>query len=395
MKILHLAPDERKFVIVAAEILDTCEDLENSFRVITSNASSAKQFFSVKDNIRVVNKGYVRSRAFQEDLARCDCLVVHCMDGIRARAVMQAPPELPVVWSGWGADYFDLLPHGGTNLLGPETTRLCGLLRKQGGLAPKRWEARFKELFRKFRYELYYLPWIKKAMRRTDFFSSPFPEDFDLLRAYFKDEFHPIYTRVFYGSVERTYVPGAEWVYGENILVGNSATATNNHLEVFAMLAGMDLGDQKIVVPLSYGVDEYRDAILDRGKRLFGRRFQPITEFMPLQQYNNLIAQCSVVVMGHKRQQGGGNTATMLYKGAKVFLEEVNTVYQYFRKRGGYVYTLDDLKKGGVRAFSPLTEEQKSKNREVVENYYSTKVVLAGVREFAGQIKMHRSRKRA
>jgi dTDP-N-acetylfucosamine:lipid II N-acetylfucosaminyltransferase len=245
------------------------------------------------------------------------------------------------------------------------------------------------------RYELFYLPRIKRAIRRTDFFSSPFPEDFDLLRAYFKEDFHPTYTRVFYGSVERTYVPGAERVYGRNILVGNSATATNNHLEVFAILAGMDLGHRKIVVPLSYGDDVYRDAILDRGRSMFGERFQPMTEFLPLEQYNNLIAQCSVVVMGHKRQQGTGNTATLLYKGAKVFLEEVNTVYQYLRNRGGYVYTLDDLKKGGVEAFAPLTEEQKGKNRAVLEDYASTEVVLAGVKAFAQHIKAYKATKRA
>jgi hypothetical protein len=306
---------------------------------------------------------------------------------------MQAPPNLPVVWSGWGADYFDLLPQGGTNLLGPETRRLVAAL--HGGWAPRRLKPRVRKLFRKLRYELLYLPWIKKAMRRTDFFSSPFPEDFDLLRSYFKDDFDPVYTRVFYGSVERTYLPGAERVYGRNILVGNSATVTNNHLELFRTLAGMDLEDRKIIVPLSYGDNAYRDAILVRGRTMFGERFEPITEFMPLREYNDLIARCSVVVMGHRRQQAGGNTATMLYKGAKVFLEEVNTVYQYLRKRGGYVYTLDDLRKGGVEVLSPLTEEQKRRNREVVESYASAEVVSAGVREFARQIRTHTARKRA
>jgi dTDP-N-acetylfucosamine:lipid II N-acetylfucosaminyltransferase len=395
MRILHLAWDETKFVLVAAEIFDTCGDLENSFLVLSSSSSSAKQFLSVRDNITLVSKRYVTSKAFQEDLARCDCLVVHSMDGIKARAVMQAPPDLPIVWSGWGGDYFDLLPQGGVNLLGPQTRQLVGFLGKHRRWTPRKWGPRFKELSRRFRYEFIYLPRIQEAIRRIDFFSSPFPEDFDLLREYFQDDFRPTYTRIFYGSVERTYVPGSAWVYGENILVGNSATATNNHLEVFSVLAGMDLGARKILVPLSYGDDEYRDAILDRGKSIFGGRFLPITEFLPLEQYNNLIAQCSVVIMGHKRQQAGGNTATMLYKGAKVFLDEVNTVYQYVRNRGGYVYTLDELKKRGVEAFAPLTEEQKRKNRQVLENYASNEVVLAGVREFAKQIRTFLATKRA
>lgn len=389
MKILHLFPDEKKFVIVAAEIFNMCKELENSFRVISANVSDAQKFFSGQQNIRVVDKRYAASKALMEDLAWCDCLVVHFMDGLKAKAILRAPDHLPIVWSGWGGDYFDLLPQGGSNLLGNETQRLVKTLDRQIGWSASKLKQKMKNIARKIRNEVLYAPLIKKAIKRVDYFSSPFPEDFDLLRAHLGNDFHPAYTRIFYGSVERTYVPGVESVYGNNILVGNSATATNNHLEVFKILSKLDLGDRKIVVPLSYGDVDYRDAIISYGRALFGDRFQPIVEFMPLDQYNTLIAQCSVVVMGHRRQQGGGNTVTQLYKGAKVFLDEANTVYQYLKNRGAFVNTLNELQVCGPSVFEPLTDAQKRKNREVLEDYASNEVVLAGVRDFVQQIRSH------
>lgn len=366
-----------------------CKELENSFRVISANVSDAKKFFSGKQNICVVDKRYVASKALMEDLAWCDCLVVHFMDGLKAKAIMRAPEHLPVVWSGWGGDYFDLLPQGGGNLLGDETQRLVKVLDRQIGWSASKLKQRMRNMARKIRNEVLYAPRIKKAIERVDYFSSPFPEDFDLLRTHWGKDFQPAYTRVFYGSVERTYVPGVQAVYGNNILVGNSATATNNHLEVFKILSKLDLGDRKIVVPLSYGDADYRDAIISHGRALFGDRFQPIVEFMPLDLYNTLIAQCSVVVMGHRRQQGGGNTVTQLYKGAKVFLDEANTVYRYLKKKGAFVNTLNELQAEGASAFEPLTEAQRRKNREVLEDYASNEVVSRAMSDFVQQIKKH------
>ncbi|MDP2760794.1 MAG: TDP-N-acetylfucosamine:lipid II N-acetylfucosaminyltransferase [Sideroxyarcus sp.] len=393
MKILHFAPNEKKFVTVAAEIFDTCGELENLFRVISADVSNAQEYFSGHPNIHVVNRRYATSDALLEDLAWCDCVVVHFMDGIKAKAIMRAPRHLPVVWSGWGGDYFYLLPQGGRNLLGIETRQLVKMLDWKIGCSVSNLKQKIKSIVKKIRNRVLYASWIKKAIVRTDYFSSPFPEDFDLLRTHFGEDFHPVYTRVFYGSVERTYVPGAESIYGDNILVGNSSTATNNHLEVFKMLSRLDLGDRKIIVPLSYGDAAYRDAILFHGRIIFGDRFQPVVDFIPLDQYNTLIAQCSTVVMGHRRQQGGGNTVTMLYKGAKVFLDEANTVYQYLKNRGAFVYTLHDLEAGGTNVFEPLTDVQKYKNRMVLEEYASNEVVSRGLYDFARQIREHGGRK--
>ena len=394
MKILHLAPYEKKFFAFAADIFDT-QDVDNQYIILTKDVRRAREFFANRKNFRIEHTRYIRSDSFSCDLKECDCLVVHFLHIIKAQAIMRTPKHLPVVWAGWGGDYYDLLSQSGFKLLGDRTQQLVYTLERQIGCSTTKIIRRFKALISKIRYSVFYAPIIKKAIKRVDFFSSPFEEDFALLRSHFEKDFDPIYTRIFYGSVERTFMSGVESIYGNNILIGNSATATNNHLEVFEMLSTHDLGDRQIIVPLSYGDTNYRDAIIAYGSSLFGDRFQPVVDLMPLDEYNTHIAQCSMVVMGHRRQEGAGNTFTMLYKGSKVFLDEANTVYQYLKNNGAYVYALQDLRSGEESIFDALTDEQKHKNRQVMEEYTGNEVVLRGMRDFIRQIKEYGVRKHA
>lgn len=396
MNFLHLAHYDEKFIKAAADIFNSYEGANNLFLVFAADVLAAQKFFANLEHIRVVDMHYTYSKSLKEDLGWCDCLVVHYLDPLKARVIMRVPKDLPIVWSGWGADYYNLIAKGEKNLLGKKTQQLVKSLNKQsgyGGQKVLRWIRNVVQLNAVRQMLNTFI--VKKAIKRMNYFSSPFPEDFELLKSHLGPDWSVRYVRIFYGSAKATYMPGSEHVYGNNILVGNSATPTNNHLEVFDMLAQIDLGDRQIIAPLSYGVPVYRDAIISYGRNLFGSRFKPIVEFMPLEQYNTLIAGCSVVVMGHRRQQGGGNTVTALYKGAKVFLDEANTVYQYLKSRGAFVNNLKELQTDGAAVFVPLTEDQKRKNREVLEDYAGHEMVMRSVGELVELIKKYGVSKRA
>ena len=77
----------------------------------------------------------------------------------------------------------------------------------------------------------------------------------------------------------------AEEELGKHIQLGNSATPTNNHIEAIDWLAQMELGARRVIVPLSYGSDEYRDMVCAYGKKRLGDTFQPVTDFMPFDEY--------------------------------------------------------------------------------------------------------------
>jgi len=390
MKILHVSHDDAKFIKVAADIFNSAAGVSNEFVVFATDTAAARKLFANLPHIRVVDRHYTHSQSLKADLRWCDCLVVHFLDGLNAKVVLQAPKDLPIVWSGWGGDYYYLIAKGDNNLLGRNTEKLVKLLDARNGSRRQR----VLRWLRNVGGRAVWTPIIKKAMMRTNYFSSPFPEDFELLKSHLGTGWRAKYVRIFYGSVKLTYMPGPAHIQGGNILVGNSGTPTNNHLEIFDILARIDLGDRQIVAPLSYGDPVYTQAIISRGRKVFGSRFQPIVDFMSLEQYNTLIAGCSVVVMGTRRQQGGGNTVTMLYKGARVFLDEANTVYQYLKSRGAFVYSLRELQSDGANIFEPLTEAQKRTNRQVLEGYSGHEMVLRSVGELVELIRSDRVTKR-
>lgn len=224
-----------------------------------------------------------------------------------------------------------------------------------------------------------------------DFFSAPIPEDFSLLKSVLGKKFHAEYVQINYGSVERTCRLGPSILTGENILVGNSATPTNNHAEIFKMLAKLDLANRIAIVPLNYGAPaSYRDAIIKLGERILGKHFMPLIDFMSLVDYNKLVSSCSVAIMNHRRQQALGNIGTALYKGAKVFLDETNVVYQSFINRGAHVFSTRLLLEGGATIFNPLSKEQILDNQRVLEEFWGHDVVIANAKEFIRRLEERR-----
>ncbi|MGP4883030.1 hypothetical protein ACTXQV_67810, partial [Klebsiella pneumoniae] len=67
---------------------------------------------------------------------------------------------------------------------------------------------------------------------------------------------------------------------------------------------------------------------------IFGDKFLPVVDYMPIQQYVGILINCGFVIMNHVRQQALGNILIMLYLGAKVFLREENPVYTFLKNHG-------------------------------------------------------------
>jgi dTDP-N-acetylfucosamine:lipid II N-acetylfucosaminyltransferase len=283
-----------------------------------------------------------------------------------------------------GGDYYDLLPGGEACLLGDGTAALLAKLKK----TPRNrilWAANFvkKTIKRPFWSSITDFQAIKfAAIKRVNYFSSPIQDDYVLLRSALGDNFGADYVQLNYGSLEETLKKGHGGLTGNDILIGNSASATNNHIEAINLLSSIELGDRKIVVPLSYGDDLYGDAIERYGNRLFGEKFMPIRRFMPIDEYNELISRCSIVIMNHRRQQALGTIYTILYYGAKLFMDHRSIVYEFFKRHGASVFPIQDMIDLGAKAFSPLSYAEKKKNIEVLESFWSHEVVMDNARKF-------------
>jgi dTDP-N-acetylfucosamine:lipid II N-acetylfucosaminyltransferase len=370
VRLLHLVPDD-KFIEFAAELLESLDGVESRFVARLSDPAAPTRHLGRVKLWRKVGRGYFFSAAMRADLAWCDALVVHYVDVYGAWMMLRAPARVAVVWSGWGADYHELLSPGQRAYLGPRTAALVRELRgPTHGLpgAARNAVAR---------------PLLAAALARTQVFSAPIAEDFELLQGERGARFRARFAQFNYGSVERTFSPGAEGVRGGDILVGNSAAPTNNHAEAFELLASRDLGERRVVVPLTYGDPAYREAVVALGRRMFGRRFEPILEHLPLAAYNEVVSRCAVGVMHHRRQQALGTVGGLLYRGARVFLDESAVLHRFLKRHGVEVFPSGSL---GAGSLEPLSADQRAGNRAAIEALWSHDAVTRNAERFRDAI---------
>lgn len=150
-----------------------------------------------------------------------------------------------------------------------------------------------------------------------------------------------------------------------NVLIGNSADPSNNHIEIFERLFPYRDLDIQIFVPLSYGDAENAAFVANQGRALFGSKFHPLTQFMPLAEYSELLSSIDVAVFNHKRQQAMGNITTLIGMGKKVYLRRDVTSSEFFSGIGVRVFPTDELD------LSKIEAKDAARNKQIVENYFS------------------------
>lgn len=128
-----------------------------------------------------------------------------------------------------------------------------------------------------------------------------------------------------------------------NILLGNSATETNNHIEILNSLSKYKNENIKIFTPLSYGNVEYGNLIVQKGSEIFGDKFIPFLQFMPFEEYMNFLSAIDIAIFNHERQQAFGNIISLLGMGKKVYIHKNSTLNGVFNEYNLEIFHLDNL----------------------------------------------------
>ncbi|MBX2940668.1 MAG: TDP-N-acetylfucosamine:lipid II N-acetylfucosaminyltransferase [Ferruginibacter sp.] len=160
---------------------------------------------------------------------------------------------------------------------------------------------------------------------------------------------------------------------GRNVIwLGNSATPTNNHLEVLNCLKIFKDEKWELYAPLSYGQTWYADYIASKGKELFGIQFKPLMDFIPLNQYLELLNNIDVVIMNHHRSQAGANIFCMVYMGKKVFLSLNSTIYSLLVSKGIKIFPTESIENITFdELIQRLSVREQRENSERLYNLFS------------------------
>ncbi len=152
----------------------------------------------------------------------------------------------------------------------------------------------------------------------------------------------------------------------KKIMIGNSATSTNRHLDVFDLLK--QYSNLQIFVPLSYGDKMYASQVIEQGKKLF-KEFFPLVDFMEYEQYLDILKTIDIVIFNHNRQQGVGNIILLLGLGKTLYLSRDNNAYNMLKDLGIVFYDILSLND----TLGEISLEDKKKNRALILQNYSEK----------------------
>lgn len=304
------------------------------------------------------------SRALKE-IRSAEAIILHSAKNVGFLISLLARRSTKILWIGYGFDYYKLLAMKGYEFYGHQTKALYD-------------KQHTKKLDVSFKHRIHVLIdsfVMKSAFKRIDFFSPVIREDYDLFKEYFPKTQMEYISWNYGDSFDNKSFTDPFPILGPNILIGNSASYTNNHLEIFSLLKNVDLSDRKLIVPLSYGDTNYRDYIIEIGRKLFGKSFVPLVDFMPIDEYYTVIKSCSIVIMNQYRQQATGNISAMIVFGAKLYLSQRNPYFLNCVNRGMSVFSIENITDEPLSLFTSLSESEQILNRRIVQETESQKVI--------------------
>lgn len=146
------------------------------------------------------------------------------------------------------------------------------------------------------------------------------------------------------------------------IMLGNSASEENQHIDALTLLNKYKNENIMIYCPLSYGSKKYAEKVINYGRKIFGDKFYPLTEYVEYEKYLEVLSLCNIAIYNHNRQQAFGNIMISLASGTKVFLNKNNTLYYDYKKLGCNIYNIDDIRAEAYSDFIKYSKEEKKEN---------------------------------
>ncbi|QKK02229.1 MAG: TDP-N-acetylfucosamine:lipid II N-acetylfucosaminyltransferase [Pseudomonadota bacterium] len=159
------------------------------------------------------------------------------------------------------------------------------------------------------------------------------------------------------------------------LLIGNSADPSNHHARIFEILKAFSEKNVELVVPLAYGNQTYSKQVIKLGEKIFGRKFRPLLDLIPMDEYLALLERVDIGVFAHERQQAVGTINTLVGFGKKVYLSPVSSVRDQMNALDIVTYDLSAFD------LEPIDPEIARHNRNTAKDYFSRSSLASQWRE--------------
>lgn len=234
--------------------------------------------------------------------------------------------------------------------------------------------------------------WVKKVVRliedvifsrRIPFFIGIHPVDLLAYQKEIRGSAQLLYAPYRFGEKTDDYllnytpIPLGEKLKTGNpftIQVGHRAMRDLHHMSILDKLQKYKDENIQIVLPLSYGDQQYADEVTNYAISLFGTKVTVLHELLPPKEYREYLSSIDALIIDSKRQIALGNIHMMFYMCKKVFMPADSLLSTFFVDNGVKIYDINEI---GSISFEELTAEDDLKaEREFIMKFDSKNPVL-------------------
>ncbi len=376
LHILNCIVDDPKFIDDMIEVFDYTQGEHQVDYCFITDSANYQLHIKSKQRVKMLRPFDVIPFIVSH---RIDVVMIHGMNSLPHIVLLQIPSIVKVVWLAWGYDLYRFPVEERSLIKLPLFKPLTKKVRNSDRNAYWARKKSFLVYLLKDRKS------IRKAISRVDFFSGVVEMEYDLMRKnkFFKAE--QVVFNYFKLDVEGCTFENIGFVQGNHIVLGNSASDTNNHLDALEYLKGIDLKGRKIIIPFSYQRSKY---YVEKVKMSCQKHFDNITfleHFLPLKEYNEYLSSCGYAIYFFESQAAMGNVRDAFLKGRKVFLSETSVMYKYFHSLGFIVFSVQKQ----LNAFelsTPLSNEQRLYNLDKMKKYQSSEKFVTNIKQMLEKI---------
>lgn len=378
MKILHLIIDHQ----VIERMLGVYENVfpYHNDVVIFSLTTDFKHLRKYKEcPVILRNQGRKEGKVF--DFSSYTHIIAHYLTMDMIDFIKSAPIDVHVCWEVYGADlYNQFLEPNGFKLYYTDPVRYdkYRVFRRylpylfKLALEVKGYKYQFNfQINKQFKYISHRI----NSIQHCCYYDAALIEQYASRKIYSYEVFNYSLSEVL-GKLKDT-----PFFDGDTIMVGNSASYSNNHLYVLNFLKRMDLKDElRFTLVLSYGGSkQYVSEVENAYKSSFPQKVEVLTSYLPLQVYNQIFLKVRSMIMSAWRQESIGTIIMGFYLGVKVFMSERNPLYKWFVDCGFNVFAIETAKEEDLD--TPLSIKDKQRNREIVLERYNEERIARSLKE--------------
>ncbi|MEO9023060.1 MAG: TDP-N-acetylfucosamine:lipid II N-acetylfucosaminyltransferase [Ginsengibacter sp.] len=361
LKILHLMHDE-KFIDIFVDKFYR-DGISNIIVILKESSNYSGKHTTIIQHVVPFSREYFN---LSELMLKQNFVFVYNLDYHKAYLInrLKKIKNIKIIWNFFGTEiYNDSRYPFLQNLYGTHTKQL---IRETSDINIKKTLRRIKYLLKGRKVpekEIHF------AMKKINFFAWYSKQEYN----YLKNKVNDLPSFLQY-PVDRS-VPVLKPIQNppNKLLIGNSRTPENNHLEILLLLEDVQF-DGNVVIPFSYGTDLYYADGLKKYVKSLRLKIKLLENFLPYNEYLVETAYCNIAVYNSFRQMALGNIFISIANGAKVYLSEKNISFSWLKQLGFIIYSIEkDLKKDLEEKDFYLTQNLQVENQNLYYNITSPK----------------------